>query len=403
MGNSCYMNSALQCLSNIPQLTSYFLLQNSNSTLSTNTNSQVVSAYVSLMSKIWSRDHQPFEPTELKQIIINLAPQFFGPTQQDTHEFMIYLLHALHDDLKTKTLNGTDISFISDLFQGKIETTVQCLTCENCNSTITEFLFITLPLEQQERYFVIEYISAEEENKTLCISTQASGLISDLINEFIKTYNNIFSPKISEANIQPQDLHNKTYETKSQLSDIQGHKIRLKKVPRSPQIYDAEGPVLTRLIGPLTLKDCIKEYLTLETLDEHGQNYHCQACAMITNSTMKINLNTLPDILILQLKRFYFDSNLQQKKNDTFVDCPISSLDLRNYVATDVEQKYNLIAVSNHTGTIQSGHYTTNALNSIDKCWYQFDDESVTKIDEKSVITKEAYLLIYARQNGTLV
>ena len=41
------------------------------------------------------------------------------------------------------------------------------------------------------------------------------------------------------------------------------------------------------------------------------------------------------------------------------------------------------------------GHYTSQALNPIDKCWYEYDDSWVSTSDEASVSNAEAYLLFY--------
>ena len=55
--------------------------------------------------------------------------------------------------------------------------------------------------------------------------------------------------------------------------------------------------------------------------------------------------------------------------------------------------KMNLVAVSNHYGTMHGGHYT--AYGKRDGGWYSFDDLKTTQISERSVCSAAAYVLFY--------
>jgi ubiquitin C-terminal hydrolase len=61
----------------------------------------VANAYATLMKEIWMNGHQhsSLSPTVLKRAIELFAPQFYGVQQQDSAEFLSYLLDALHEDL----------------------------------------------------------------------------------------------------------------------------------------------------------------------------------------------------------------------------------------------------------------------------------------------------------------
>lgn len=59
---------------------------------------------------------------------------------------------------------------------------------------------------------------------------------------------------------------------------------------------------------------------------------------------------------------------------------------------------YDLVGVSNHYGNVGFGHYTAYCQNPFDQKWYDFDDTSVTEIEEKSIVTEAAYLLFYHRK-----
>lgn len=51
------------------------------------------------------------------------------------------------------------------------------------------------------------------------------------------------------------------------------------------------------------------------------------------------------------------------------------------------KMKYDLVSVINHYGSMNFGHYTAYALNSINNNWYYYDDTNVTLITEAEVVT----------------
>ncbi|CAF0885236.1 unnamed protein product [Rotaria sordida] len=139
-------------------------------------------------------------------------------------------------------------------------------------------------------------------------------------------------------------------------------------------------------------------------------DYHCLKCSKRTVAQHKSYLCLpLPHVLIIQLKRFIYDTN-SNEKIDTYIRFPLYELDLNEYTVKDDNNnnklenssstKYDLIAVANHTGSLLSGHYTTYAKNNEDKNWYLFDDQYVRKLNsDKDIVTKNAYILVYVQKN----
>ncbi|CAF4841123.1 unnamed protein product [Rotaria sp. Silwood1] len=73
IGNSCFMNSALQCLSNIPDLTEY-ILENDvtnilNITNDLGTHGKLAEAYADLIKDMWSGKQTSAEGSAVKQYI----------------------------------------------------------------------------------------------------------------------------------------------------------------------------------------------------------------------------------------------------------------------------------------------------------------------------------------------
>lgn len=67
-------------------------------------------------------------------------------------------------------------------------------------------------------------------------------------------------------------------------------------------------------------------------------------------------------MLVIHLKRFSFSRSTKQKL-ETFVNFPVHNLDLTKYIAnkkSTERQMYELYAVSNHYGSMASGHYTAH-------------------------------------------
>ncbi|KAJ3451703.1 ubiquitin carboxyl-terminal hydrolase [Anaeramoeba flamelloides] len=63
----------------------------------------------------------------------------------------------------------------------------------------------------------------------------------------------------------------------------------------------------------------------------------------------------------------------------------------------DQSSTYHLIAVIQHIGvSINSGHYIAYCKDHLNQ-WYKINDSVITKITEKKVLKKEAYLLIYQK------
>ena len=148
-----------------------------------------------------------------------------------------------------------------------------------------------------------------------------------------------------------------------------------------------------------TLTDCFKYFTNKEILSDEDL-WFCPTCKLLKKASKKIDLWLLPQVLIVQLKRFNY-TRYYRDKIDLLVECPLTNLDLSQFVINPSEKanaKYDLIAVSNHMGGLGGGHYTAHAKNVHDKHWHTFDDGYVSNVDEDSVISKSAYVLIYQKR-----
>ena len=137
-----------------------------------------------------------------------------------------------------------------------------------------------------------------------------------------------------------------------------------------------------------------------ETL-EHDNRVRCTTCNRKENATSQLHLHQPPQILVIHLKRFQTES-FPFTKIDTNVSIPLR-MQLPSFLTPaldDVLPFYNLYAVSNHHGTIASGHYTATCNIRRDlhsSGWHVFSDQTSQPCSSTMVSTQSAYLLFYRR------
>uniref|UniRef100_A0A8D3DH48 Ubiquitin carboxyl-terminal hydrolase n=1 Tax=Scophthalmus maximus TaxID=52904 RepID=A0A8D3DH48_SCOMX len=141
------------------------------------------------------------------------------------------------------------------------------------------------------------------------------------------------------------------------------------------------------------LRECIDLFTTVETLEEENP-WYCPVCKKHQLATKKLDLWSLPEVLIIHLKRFSY-TKFTREKLDSIVDFPLR----RNLSNGEPPSRYDLIAVSNHYGGLRDGHYTSYAKNKDNGQWYYFDDSKVTYAREDQIVTNAAYVLFYHRQD----
>lgn len=103
LGNTCFMNSSLQCLSHTPALMYAFLSGQYKDDLNSDNplglGGKLACAFGGLMAKLWKGDVTYVTPKHFKWQLAKFAPQFGGYSQQDSQELLAFLLDGLHEDL----------------------------------------------------------------------------------------------------------------------------------------------------------------------------------------------------------------------------------------------------------------------------------------------------------------
>ncbi|KAI7716302.1 UCH-domain-containing protein, partial [Hortaea werneckii] len=102
LGNTCYMNSALQCIRSVEELAVYFLRDKYKPEINTDNplghNGLMAKRYAELLQGIYADNASgSFTPSQFKKTLGNLQPLFSGYGQQDSQEFLSFLVDALHE------------------------------------------------------------------------------------------------------------------------------------------------------------------------------------------------------------------------------------------------------------------------------------------------------------------
>jgi len=146
------------------------------------------------------------------------------------------------------------------------------------------------------------------------------------------------------------------------ITTVPDSELDLKKARRS-----------ARRQNGVTIEECFRETTKEEILSEENA-WYCGRCKELRRASKTLEIWTIPDILVLHLKRFSTNSRLRDKI-DVLVDFPITDLDLSGKVGLteDKSLHYDLFAVDNHYGGLGGGHYTAVAQNFYDKKWYDYN------------------------------
>lgn len=355
LGNTCYMNAPIQCLSATVPFSRFFTdgrwKQAINFTNKMGSQGRLVQAFAKLLHEMWGGDLPYLTPTDFRRSICQLNSQYIGSDQHDSQEFLSFLLDGIHEDLNRimvrdpitltpeqeaeldrlpspiasekewRSWKARNDSLIVDFFQGQFRSRLQCLTCKKTSTTYNVFSILQLPIPQSR------------------------------------------SSKVS-------------------------------------------------------IDRCLDALFNEETL-EKDDAWDCPKCKVKRRASKTLSLARLPPILLIHLKRFEANGRFSDKvdtfveypmkgldltnympaplppgadKSELNGGLPMSPDDPRTPLPP---YRYDLYGVTNHYGNLSSGHYTAYIASR--GGWMLCDDSSVKQCDPKQVVNQKAYVLFYKR------
>ncbi|XP_015122298.1 ubiquitin carboxyl-terminal hydrolase 20 [Diachasma alloeum] len=451
IGNTCYMNSALQALSNVVPLTQYFLdcgqavshiVKDRKPGLSLN--------YMNLVKDMWNRKTRGYVvPNGILSGIRAVNPMFRGYHQHDTQEFLRCFMDQLHEELKERVeedreqhvyLKLTESSDEEDPEMDGTTSSQSDAEYETCDSGVSEQSSTSDDGDRgtKRRY---SRVSQSEKFRNKFTTRSLKKPLDDQYNQ----------PQRSLQNSPTKHRAKKQMKTRSIISDIfdgkllssvqclmcdrvstrvetfqdlslpipsrdhidmlhQGSLTPQKAGPCSDVVYVTNQSgwiswffqwMRSWFWGPVvSLHDCLSAFFSADELK--GDNmYSCEKCNKLRNGIKFSKVLDLPEILCIHLKRFRHELMFSSKIAN-YVSFPLDGLDMRPYLHKDCVSKvttYDLISVICHHGTAGGGHYTCYALNSDINQWFEFDDQCVTQVSPETVKNCEAYVLFYKKSS----
>ncbi|KAI8091320.1 uncharacterized protein B0P05DRAFT_568711 [Gilbertella persicaria] len=341
LGNTCFMNSIIQCLSGTIPFARYFISgmfrQHINKHNFLGTGGVLAEGFADLLRTMWSENYNFISPVDFREALIRFAPQFKGSEQHDSQEFLNFLLDGIHEDCNLVIKKPSPVeedeawfeslpdwqasavawerylernsSIVVSLFQGQYRSRLTCLTCHATSTTYNAFMSLSLP-----------------------IPAQRTG-------------------------------------------------------PSSVSIYQ-----------------CLDYFVQQEIL-EGDDAWHCPKCKTLRRASKALTLSKLPDVLLIHLKRFSYDGpfkdKLETNVESPMIGLDLSSYIPSSMFQQPPEKsttfRYDLYAVSNHYGSLTGGHYTACVRNGYKSEWHNFDDSRFSVCDPSKVLTRAAYNLFYVR------
>ncbi|XP_055612240.1 ubiquitin carboxyl-terminal hydrolase 20-like [Uranotaenia lowii] len=254
-------------------------------------------------------------------------------------------------------------SIISDIFDGKLLSSVQCLTCDRISTREETFQDLSLPIPNKDHLAVLH-----QNHPTMPPPT----------------------------NSHPPPMSNATGGIT--CSDA------VYPVTRGGFLWWVFSWIRSWIWGPdVILHDCMAAFFSADELK--GDNmYSCEKCNKLRNGVKYSRVLALPEMLCVHLKRFRHDLSYSSKISSP-VKFPLYGLDMRNYLHRDCKSEvttYDLCAVICHHGTVGGGHYTSFAKHDPTGKWFEFDDQLVTHVNPEQVKNCEAYVLFYRKNNSKM-
>ena len=497
LGNSCFMNSSLQCLLHLEDFVNYFLEDRYMKDINKSSPCEgiVAESFAELIKVIHEakKKSQPFvSPSDFLRSISKLVPHLMNYRQQDCQEFLRFLLDSLSEDLhrpKQGTSETHDSSSSSsssssrgenqmtetqsqksreskvhrlrnDTLQARespdqasaparpqmtspaadypvnppclssntgsssplsnrrvIETDLENLST-NKEPTSVSSSTVAVNLEAaEERGLKTESADSSSRNSSqLSVPESADKSWSLYLNMADSIISDMFSGQL-QSTIECLTCRHKSNSfdpylelclpipESSKFSRLDYGKERGNQTLKYtwPKMRSSAG---TQSDKQYSLHECMKEFTQDEVLDGE-EMYKCEYCKEKKKSVKKLYIYRLPQILVVQLKRFKAPMGLPMmmggEKISTNINFPLRDLDLTPYLSPesvfrDKGAKYDLVGVSHHVGSLHGGHYVAQVNDG--SGWIQCNDDRVDPVDEGRVGGPSAYVLFYKLQKG---
>jgi ubiquitin C-terminal hydrolase len=430
LGNTCYLNSVLQTISNLDDFRTYLLSGTFVNELKDGIELEDSLFYQThrIIKSLWETDQPWLGPKSFRRKFVEKQEMFQGSEQHDSHEAMQSLLDNLHEEIK----KNMDVNIsISPELKGFFE------FCDKHYSEVAAYNSAVKSEEGKE----VEVDKEAFEQMKLKWKTNLKIIDSNpakALDYFAMKFCKDFSTKYSEiydffASIdcvltKCPDCNHMSYgfDNKNMISvefpELSDDKIKESEVFK--KLFAEKCEQLKEKISneDLISKMCVsevkqKQIFSLNDLLVHNQQarqldvknlWNCEVCEKQVQGLQQCKLYKNPKYLIVHLKRFNHlmidrevDGRIEREaimykiKNLVTYD---EKINIRHLMINDDGSKmdYEIVGGINHMGEYAGGHYTNFSKNA--NKWYNYNDHRVNELHCNGIpLSPNAYMLIYRR------
>ena len=394
LGNTCFMNSCIQCLKHCFQFSNYIINEYKPNPSNSNIGYQFQKLFQRLFSNIKTTN-----AGDLKKSIGNKISIYLNYSQKDSIHFFLHLMNLLNEEIIL--LNKKQYDDIENQLQSQSKS-----RSESPSESPSEN-----SSQSQSESESGNYSGSQSDNENESKMAKKSGKDSSKktkirINEQKVIQTDYIGKNKLDKNKEREKVEKKKNEfflknnTKLNhlfigfiINEIEylcpHHKIQ--------QFVSNYNYLNLKIINSnnsnkiINLEDCIKNYTEDIQMDGNDKLF-CSKCKKKVKGISRIKITDFPEILVINLKRVEENNYYHH-----YVDYPIN-LDLSNYIYGDKRNiKYTLRSMIQHYGTDNGGHKIAICRNFSNNKWYEFSDTIVNEIDESNIFSFRSHLFFYER------
>lgn len=356
VGNTCFINSALQCLSRVRWFAKYFEKGGFREIEGWEDRPEhlknMCTEWEDLANALRSPDTSNIVPNRFYILFQEAARaenmEWLMEGQNDSHEFMMFFIDVLHKGVSRDVSENPSLDFVKH--HGKDTSR-------------------TLPVDFEGSL-----------NETLEEMSKANWAL-----HFMKEYHHSLT----------EMFHGQF------LTIISSKSTRERSFSFDPfSSINIAVPEMGK--AGLTIQDCLDKYFSAEILS--GSDQWESPTGGKVNASRATRIWLLPNVMILSLKRFTMTGG----KINTSIDFPLEKLDMKNYVVGPQTQandsEYDLVGCVLHSGIMFGGHYIAIVRNPGGH-WVCCNDSIVKRVKPESFLEtakESAYTLVYQKRSTLL-
>ncbi|KAK9060674.1 hypothetical protein SSX86_021380 [Deinandra increscens subsp. villosa] len=150
LGNTCFLNSVLQCLTYTEPLAAY-LQSGKHQVTCRKSGFCALCAIQKHVSRALQSSGRSLAPKDLVSNLRCISRTFRNSRQEDAHEYMVNLLESMHkcclpNGVPSESQSAYDKSLVHKIFGGRLRSQVKCMQCNYCSDKFDPFLDLSLEI-----------------------------------------------------------------------------------------------------------------------------------------------------------------------------------------------------------------------------------------------------------------